>query len=341
MKPFQRLAQPARALTAGDTPSTRLVRVKVHDPPRHVYHAGVFIHDHHAARAQHRAGFGHRVVVHRDVDLIARQQRTRTSAGDHRLDLFIAGYAARHLVDKLLHVHPKWHFVNAGFIDVPRDAQHACAAIFRRATIRIDFAALENNRWHGAQRLHVIDDCRASVQADDRGERRLDARVAPFALQRFHQRRFFTTLISARARMNEQVEIETRAKNIFPEITARIRFRNRRVDDIQHVAILPANINEALMRADSASRNDHAFDHLMRIHFHQRPVFASPRLGFVRVANHVSRFRRIFRYKKPLHARGEARAAAPAQVGFFHFFDDAFRRHLLQRFFQRLITVVL
>ena len=38
---------------------------------------------------------------------------------------------------------------------------------------------------------------------------------------------------------------------------------------------------------------------------------------------------------------GESRAAAPAQVRFLHFVDDLLGRHLLQRFFERLIAVVL
>ena len=52
----------------------------------------------------------------------------------------------------------------------------------------------------------------------------------------------------------------------------------RRLHDVQHVAIFAANINESLVRADRATGDDHAFDQLVRIHFHQRTILAGARL---------------------------------------------------------------
>ena len=140
--------------------------------------------------------------------------------------------------------------------------------------------------------------------------------------------------------MSQQVEIVARVQDVFPKIAVLIRFRDGAIDDIQNVAVFPANINEAPMRLDGASRDHHAFDELVRVHLHQRPVFAGARLGFIRVADHVFFFRRILRHERPLHARREARAAAPAEIRLLHFFDDGFGRHLFQRFCQRLIAAL-
>src|SRR5215470_17343364 len=63
----QHLPEPGGSLAAGDAPATRFVRVEVHDAACHVHHAGVLVHDHHAAGAQHAAGFSNGIVVHGQV----------------------------------------------------------------------------------------------------------------------------------------------------------------------------------------------------------------------------------------------------------------------------------
>src|SRR4029077_7328305 len=75
MEAIEHLAQPGGALTAGNAPTAGFVRVEMHDAARHVHHAGVFVHDHHAAGAEHGAGFGDGVVVHGNVDLGRTHQR--------------------------------------------------------------------------------------------------------------------------------------------------------------------------------------------------------------------------------------------------------------------------
>ena len=161
---------------------------------------------------------------------------------------------------------------------MPRNTQHARSAIFWSAAVGIGFTAFTDNRRHRAQRLHVVDNRRAAVQSHDGGKRRLDARIAALALERFHQRRFFAAFIRASASVNQQIKINSRPKNIFSQITAGIGFRDGRIHSVQHVAVFAANVNEALVGVDGATRDNHAFNQLVRIHLHQRPVFAGARL---------------------------------------------------------------
>ncbi len=84
METVQHLAQPSGAFAAGDAPAAGFVRVKVHDAAGHVDHAGVFVHDDHAAGAEHRAGFGDGIVIHGNVDFAGAHQRARAAAGNHR-----------------------------------------------------------------------------------------------------------------------------------------------------------------------------------------------------------------------------------------------------------------
>src|SRR5205814_9103186 len=107
------------------------------------------------------------------------------STENHALYFFSSRTPSRHIVDKLFHVHAQGHFVNPRPVDVSRDAQHPGAAVSWRAAIRVRVASLPDDRWHGAQRFHVIDNRWAAVQSHHGWERRFDARVPTLAFQRF------------------------------------------------------------------------------------------------------------------------------------------------------------
>ncbi len=137
--------------------------------------------------------------------------------------------------------------------------------------------------------------------------------------------------------MNQQVKIKSRAKNIFPQVAALVSFANRRFHNVQHIAIFAADIDVSVMRIDGTARDGDAFDQLVRVHFHQRAVFTSPRLRLVGVTDYVFGLRRILRHERPLQASREACSAAAAQAGFLDLVNNRFRGHLLQRFIQRLV----
>src|SRR6266436_1153077 len=259
VKTFQHLAQPGSAFTARNAPAARFVRVKMHDAARHVHHAGVFVHDHHAAGAHHAAGFGDRIVVHGQIDFVGAHQWAGTATRNNGFKLFAVGNAAGHFVDELFHVHAQRNFINAGLVDVAGYAEQARTAIFRSAAIGVSFAAFADDGRNGTESFNVIDDGRAAVETHDSREGRLDAWITAFAFERFHQSRFFTTFISAGAGMNQQIVIEAGVANIFAEITALVRLFECGFHEIEHVAIFAANIDEAAIGADGAARNDHAF----------------------------------------------------------------------------------
>src|SRR5215467_4634528 len=163
VKALERLAQPGGSFAARDAPATGLVRVEVHDAASHVHHAGVFVHYDHATGAQHRAGFGDRIVVHGDVNFVGGEKRAGASTGNDGFQFLAVCDAARHFVNELFHVHSERDFVNAGLFDVTCDAEHARAAIFRRPAVGIGFTAFANDGWDGAEGFHVVDDGGAAV----------------------------------------------------------------------------------------------------------------------------------------------------------------------------------
>ncbi len=69
----EHFAQPGGAFAAGNAPAAGFVRVKMHDAARQIHHAGIFVNDHRAAGAEHRADLGDRIVIHADVNFVGAQ----------------------------------------------------------------------------------------------------------------------------------------------------------------------------------------------------------------------------------------------------------------------------
>src|SRR5215469_4550319 len=268
--------------------------------------------------------------------------RTGTPSRYDRFNFLSARHTAADFVDHALHVEAHWQLVDAGPIHVARDGVEAGTAIPRCAKFGVPFATAQNHCRNGAESLDVVDDGGAAVQADNSREGRANARITALAFERFHERGFLAAFIGTSAGMREQVKIEPASQNIFAEIPLRVGFRDGRVDNVDYIAIFATNVDEAAFSANGASSDDHPFDQLVRIHFHQRPVFAGARFAFIAIGDDVLWFSaRLFGDEAPFHVGREAGAAASAQIRFFYFVDNLCRRHLLQRFFQRLIAVVL
>ena len=130
--------------------------------------------------------------------------------------------------------------------------------------------------------LDVVDHGGAAIQADNGGERGLDARIAALAFERFHQRRFFAAFVGAGAGVRHQIEIETAALNILAEITLCIGFGDGGVHDVDDVAILAADIDVALVRADGVAGDNHALDQLVRDPFPSAGGLCTCRVRFRR-----------------------------------------------------------
>src|SRR5207248_1390216 len=123
VKTLQHFTQPGGSFAAGNTPAARFVRIEMHDAPRHIHHAGVFVHHHHAAGTHHAASFGDAVVIHGKIDFVGSHQRAGAAAGNHRFQLFAVRNSAGHFIDEFFHVHAKRNFVNAGLVDMSSNAE--------------------------------------------------------------------------------------------------------------------------------------------------------------------------------------------------------------------------
>ena len=102
--------------------------------------------------------------------------------------------------------------VVAGTLDVAGDRDDLRAGRLLGAERLEPVGALLDDQRDVAERLDVVDQRRALVEALVRGERRLEARVAALALERVEQRRLLAADVGALPAVDPELEREIRAR---------------------------------------------------------------------------------------------------------------------------------
>src|SRR6478735_7796765 len=93
----------------------------------------------------------------------------------------------------------------------------------------------------------------------------------------------------------------------------------------------PTDVDVRSISSERKSRDDHSFDHDMRIALHQVTVLKSAGLAFVGVANEVARHAFGLGDKAPFHSRRKSCSSSTAQAALLHFLHYICIAHL-QRF---------
>src|SRR3954471_19526888 len=104
-------------------------------------------------------------------------------------------------------------------------------------------AALNDQR-HVRERLDVVDQRRPLVEALDRRERRLQARVAALALERVEQRRLLAADVRARAAVHDPLERVARAEDAVTEKAALVCLAHGLLEDLGLQLVLAADVDE-------------------------------------------------------------------------------------------------
>ena len=142
--------------------------------------------------------------------------------------------------------------------------------------------------------------------------------------------------------VGEQFKRKIAAQNILPQQIGFARLRQCRFKALIAFKNFAVNVVIARRRTHGVAADDHAFNQRVRVEHNDVAVFECARLALVGVANHVFLPFKGARHKAPFQARGEARAAAPAQVGCFEFVDDVvLRRFFADDFAQGLVAAAL
>src|SRR5204862_4065040 len=125
-----------------------------------------------------------RVEVVGDIEVCGREHGSRGAAGKPALHLAPRGRTAGEPVDDLARGDAQRQLVVAGALHVAGDRYDLGAGRGLDPELRIALAAHADDRGHGRERLDVVDQGGALVEALDRGEGRLQARIAALAFQR-------------------------------------------------------------------------------------------------------------------------------------------------------------
>jgi len=181
---------------------------------------------------------------------------------------------------------------------------------------------------HVAERLDVVDDRRAHVEAEGGGEvGRLDAWVGTLAFERLDQAGFLTANVGGGATVDVDFEIESGAEDVLADEMLLFRFGDGLFENDGGFGELFADVDVGDVSADGEARDDHALDELVRVLVEDVAVFESAGLRFVRVADEVDGLGIVRWDEGPLDACWETCSATTAQAGLFDFFRDRLGLH--------------
>src|SRR5262249_7852194 len=128
--------------------------------------------------------------------------------------------APRVLVDDLAERRPHRELVRAGTDHVAGDAVELRPGALFRPDAAEPVGSAQHDPRHAGERLDVVDDRRAAEDAVHGRDRRLDARVGAFPLERLDEPRLLAADVRAGATVHPHVEVEARAENVLPEEAA-------------------------------------------------------------------------------------------------------------------------
>ena len=137
------------------------------------------------------------------------------------------------------------------------------------------------------ERLDVVDQRRPAVEALDRRERRLQARVAALALERVEQRRLLAADVGAGAAVDDQLEVAVGAEDVGPEVTRLVGFGDGGVEDVGLGVVLAADEDEGVPGVGGEGGDRDPLDQLVGVALHQLAVLEGAGLGLVGVAAEV------------------------------------------------------
>ena len=154
-------------------------------------------------------------------------------------------------------------------------------------------------------------------------KRGTDAGFAWLAFQRLDQRRFFAADVSPGTQVDLDVEIKPFAQNVVAQRALGPPLRQPCLQLVQHVPVLAAQVDQALVRTDHQGRDAHAIDDQIEITVQQNAVFEGARFAFVCVADHVVSLAYCIAAGTPLEVAAKACAATAPELGCFNFCQHA------------------
>ena len=166
------------------------------------------------------------------------------------------------------------------------------------------------------------------MEADFGQVRGLDARAARLALDRVEHGRVLAADVGASPRDGVDVVVEALdAQDAAPEQAGLAGLLEAGAQDAELLGVLAAHVDDALGRAEDATRDRHPLDDRVGVLLEEDLVLEGARLALVGVADDVLGRAVDAGQLTPLAAGGVGGAAAAAHVGGGDLLDDRVRGH--------------
>ncbi|KAG0775049.1 hypothetical protein G6F22_013596 [Rhizopus arrhizus] len=325
---LQHAVHPAGAFTARGALAAGFLVEELADAAGELDAADAVIEHHDGARTQARAQCTDGVVVHRQALQLGRGQHRHRHATRNRALQGAARTQATGHFQQVVEGGAQRHFEVAAVLHATGHREALRAAVGGQAQALEPLRAVADDRRHRTVGFGVVDRRRLAVQAEVRRERRLVARLALLAFQRFHQRGFFAADVGAVAVERVQLEAEIRTQQLVAQEAGGARLFQRFFEALVDFEDFAVDVVVADADAHGVGRDRHAFNHDVRIEAQDVAVLAGARLGFVRVAEDVL-LHVALGHEGPLQGGREAGATAAAQARGLAHLDALLRRDLL------------
>src|SRR5512134_174052 len=243
------------------------------------------------------------------------------------------------LVNQLTERNAHRDFIVSRALDMPADTKNARArALWWRTDGPKPFRSPIDDVRQIRERFHVIDHSRLVIESMRGGKRRLDARQAAFAFQRFEQCSFFPAYIGAGSPMHPDLNREAGSLDVFTDVACPAGLADRLLQDPGSQDKLASYINVRRLGSDRVTGQDDPFQDLVGVALDQLAVLERPGLTFIGVAAEIAGALVILGQESPFNAGGKAGTAAAAKAGF----DDQLRhvggRDLSEDLLERLVA---
>ena len=287
--PVQDLQHPLGALPAGDALAAGLLLCKLHEEPGRLHHAGVLVHDHQAAGADHGADALQTVEVQRQVQVLAAGGGGAAggAADLNGLELLAAPNAAadvkHHLPDSGSH----GYLNEAGIHHVACQREGLGARAGLGADGAVPVHALADDEGHVGKSLHIVQHRGLGPETVLDGPGRLDPRHAPVALDGSCQGTALAADEGAGAHVYMDPEGEVCAHDVIAQKTVLLRLGDGRFQPAHGQRILRPDINIPLVAAHGAAGDHHALQHAVGVTLHNGAVHERTGIALVAVADDV------------------------------------------------------
>ena len=337
----------AGAFAAWNTLAAGFILRELHEKSGDAHHAGLVVHHHQPAGTDHGADVFQRIKVQRHIQHGWGQAAAGRAADLHGFEIFaghfavIVNHSAADMVDNLSEGGAERHFDKAGIGDVTGERKSFSAGRVGRSHGAIFFRAFPDDGRHGGQSFNVVDDSRLAPQSFHGRVGRLRHGHAALAFNRGQQCGFFAADERSGAFHHVQFEVEFRAEQVIAEQSDRRRGIHGAADALHRQGIFRPDVHIAFIRADRFGGDEHAFNHAVRVAFHDGTVHKRAGIAFIAVADDV--FFAVFRSQRdlPLSAGGKAAAAASAQSGVQYFLTDVLTGHGGNRSARRVVAAAM